>query len=177
MTDIWVQYWVGNKRQDPFIFGTRSKYRMNINGRHFRVCYSFRISSMDKSRVKTVRNVAPSLFNNGADRKIRCCFMKGAAMVGVGNNAENAERNKKNKQTTTKKPLDIHILWTENPTKGEEASPTTHRISSAVNLSFNISTGKLNFKSKNDPQLPFSAQIHIRFHLWGMMRLYLNSQL
>lgn len=59
-------------------------------------------------------------------------------MVGVGNNAENAERHKKNKQTT-KKTSDIHILWIENPTKGEEASsPTTHRISSAVNLSFNI---------------------------------------
>lgn len=40
MTDIWVQYWLGNKMQDPFIFSARTKCWLNRNGRHLRVRHS-----------------------------------------------------------------------------------------------------------------------------------------
>lgn len=106
MTDIWVQYWIGNKIQVPLTFSTRIKYQMNINGRHFHVCHSVGISSMGRSRVEVVRNVGSPIVEQWCWHQGSGSFHKGRCRDRMGNNAEKAERKERGEKSRHLHPVD-----------------------------------------------------------------------
>lgn len=114
MTDIWVQYGLGNKIQDPLTFSTRSKYQMNINGKHFHVCHSLGISSMGRSRMETVRNMGSLIVEQWCWHQGSVPFHERSCKSRMGDNAEKAERKERGRKPQTFTSCGLKIQWKEN---------------------------------------------------------------